>query len=187
MKYILVVLALCGVIGCPHSSIYRPSAERLRAYDEQADRWFFPDDVRRDPDAASQKKLLWTGIIREQTRVSTPRGDAIEFRVEHHYWDFVLDYGAQLAHAFLSPRGEGSFVVRVSANELEADPKNFREGWMLLAWGSPHGVLPDGTVRLDMQASSGFPPGFFSTEMWDYGRAYLLQHDTSDWKVLRLF
>lgn len=44
--------------------------------------------------------------------------------------------------------------------------------------------MADGTVRITLQASSCFPPGYYSTEMWDYGRAYLLRHDESDLHIL---
>jgi hypothetical protein len=178
---------LCSACPFTGSRIYRPDAEHLRQLDAHAERGVFPGDVRRDPAAHADQVLLWTGIIRGKTQISTPKGDAVEIRIEHHYWDFVEDFGMQRAHAFLSPRGEGGFVIRVWAEALRKDPGKFEDGWMALVWGTPAGVADDGTVRIDVQGTNCMPPGWFSTEMWDYGRTYLLNHDQHDLHILRTF
>ena len=93
----------------------------------------------------------------------------------------------QPASAFLSPRGEGMFVIRIFAEALRDDPGNLKDGWMALVWGTPAGVADDGTVRMTAQGTNCVPPGVFSTEMWDYGRAYLLHDDRKDLHILRAF
>lgn len=173
--------------ACPSSRIYRPDSSQLREMDAGAERHVFPEDVRRDLAAHSNQLVLWTGIVRSKTPVSISGRDAVEIRIDHHYWDFVEDFGVQRARAFLSPRGEGAFIIRVWADQLRSDPGNFQEGWMALIWGTPAGVAPDGAVRVNLRGSTCAPPGWFSTEMWDYGRAYLLQHDYSDLHILRTF
>jgi hypothetical protein len=181
----LLLVALSCVACFPSSRIYRPTSDLLRGLHGRID--VFPDDVRKDPAKFSGQMVLWTGIVRAKTAVKQEQRDLVEILFEHHYWDFVEDFGLQEAHDFLSPRGEGMFVVRVAADELAQRPGDFQEGWMAIIWAIPFGVRDDGTVKMKLQGSSCVPPGWFSTEYWDYGRAYLLQHDRADLKILRTF
>lgn len=112
---------LCSACPFPTGSrIYHPDSDDLRGLDSKAARDVFPDDVRHEPAAHAKQVVLWTGIVRGKTTLATPKGDVVEIHIEHHYWDFIEDFGLQRARVFLSPRGEGAFVIRLRAQSSGA-------------------------------------------------------------------
>jgi hypothetical protein len=182
---LVLLLSLSSLACFPTSRVYSPPSDYLRDLKGRTD--VFPDDVRKDPAKFSGQVMLWTGIVLSKTAVKQDQRDVVEILFEHHYWDFVEDFGVQIPRDFLSPRGEGKFAVRVYAEELAQSSVQFQQGWMAIAWVVPFGVREDGTVKTKMRGASCVSPARFSTEMWDYGRAYLLQHDRSDLHILRTF
>ncbi len=58
---------------------------------------------------------------------------------------------------------------------------------MAVIFGNPVGVTPGGEVTLELQWAITIPARSFATDVWDYGRPYVEQHDQTDLKVLRKF
>lgn len=150
----------------------------------RADSTSFPDDVRKSPKQYQEKLLRWTGVVR-----SARSSEALLVTdYEHHYWDWVEDYGAQRERAFVSPRGEGRFRC---TQELKAfgdtSPRLPREGAFAVVYGILDHVEKDGTVALRCAPFiKTMEPQLYSKEIWDYGRDYLLKGDKSDFKILRV-
>jgi len=59
-------------------------------------------------------------------------------------------------------------------------------GDMALVYGVPDQVGKDGTIVLSEKGMRTLPQGLYATDVWDYGRAYLIKHDMSDFKILRV-
>ena len=138
-------------------------------------------------------------------RVSVSRVDEPEVNgtrvwdlyVEHHYWTFIEDFGMQPQRALLSPRGEGMFRCRgaksdAAQTEMTADTSRLRfiptvaAGDMAIVVGKPVRVADEGVVHLRCLYLDVRPRAYYSTELWDYGRRWLLDQDFSDLRIRRM-
>jgi hypothetical protein len=166
--------------GCfpiaPGSRPYTPSDGGEKEIFSQVRRDVFPDDVRGAPEQYKSTIVLWSAIIRN-VAVSD---SSVTITFEHHYWDFIEDYSVQKAIAFLSPRGEGRFVASFPLSTKVS------VGDMALVYGMPEDVDTNGVIVLSEKGMRTLPQPLYATDVWDYGRAYLLKHDMSDFKVLRV-
>jgi hypothetical protein len=188
--YAASLTILCSLLlGCPEvapgSKTYAPAHGSYEAgLFPQARRDVFPSDVRANPQGNRGQILLWSGIVKE----SLIEGALSVTMYEHHYWDWVEDYGSQQEIAFLSPRGEGSFMCKRQLSAFSKDPgaSLSNPGEMAIVYGTVDGVKPDGTVVLDCAPLiKTLPAGTFATDIWDYGRKYVLSGDKADLKILR--
>ena len=176
----ILILPSIAVAGClsivPGSRPYTPADTAEKQLLSQARRDVFPDDVRANPDLYRATVVLWSSIVR---KVDTSEGN-VTVVFEHHYWDFIEDYSARKAIAFLSPRGEGNFKA--------AFPLGVKVtvGDMALVYGTPDKVESDGTVVLAERSIRTLRQELYATDVWDYGRAFLLKNDMKDFKVLRV-
>jgi hypothetical protein len=183
----LVVLAVTLLLtGCPGSRLYRPSDASEQQLFSSARRDIFPEDVRADVLRYRTQMLLWSGIIREVRPVETGQGPGMEVLFEHHYWDFIEDYSVQKARAFLSPRGEGMFQASFPEQHAQL-PEHVRVDDMAIVYGTPERLDADGrTVVLTGVRFKTFPKGLYATDIWDYGRDFLVKGDRNDFRVLRV-
>ena len=185
----LLVLALLfaacpGLV--PGSKFYAPSTDEEREVFAKARRDVFPDDVRQDVDAHRSTLVTWVGII-ESARWLDRDHPTAEFLLEHHYWDWIEDHSIQREVAFLSPRGEGRFsCIKPFAESKTCDPLPAPQS-MAIVYGYPEAVRADSAV-VDLRCIviSIAPPEWYGTDIWDYGRDYLLHGDMSDFKALRV-
>jgi hypothetical protein len=177
---LLLATTVCAC-GFPHSQEYAPRSPEERQLFVDARRDVFPNDVRANLSQHRSELVLWTGIIKEVRRTNVSGKPGIEVLFEHHYWDFVEDYSVQSAIAFLSPRGEGMFKVQGQS------AGNFAVDEMALVYGNPERIDEDGkTVILRGRYLSTLPRPLYATDVWDYGRDYVLRGDRHDFKVLRV-
>jgi len=173
----IVLLAGIAVLmeGCPGllpgSRAYQPLPQWEAKFFAEANRNIFPNDVRQKPDEAANTLVAWTGII---TSIEFRGDESSRFallKVEHHYFDWIEDFSVQRARYFLSPRGEGSFIVAwgvVSPGDHQFIDQ-FSVGDMLVAYGLPkvHGD----TIGLDPTENlRAIKPLWFRTDVLDYGR-----------------
>lgn len=183
----LALLLLCACPGIvPGSKLYDPPDAEERRLLASARRDVFPDDVRRDLDAHRSTLIAWVGIV-ESARWLDREEPTAEFLIEHHYWDWIEDYSIQREVAFLSPRGEGQFsCLRPSAKWKPGDPLPPPQS-MAIVYGYPEAVRSDSAVvEVRCLMISIAPREWYGTDIWDYGRDFLLHGDKSDFKILRV-
>jgi len=179
-RTLLLTLLLAGITiltsGClgivPGSRQYQPLPKWEAKFAAEARYDVFPNDVRQDPNSFTNTLVVWTGIITKIEPVTNSSPQLIQFTADHHYFDWIEDFGPQRSHFFLSPRGEGAFAVRWIA-ESPNDQKfiaQFAVGDMLVAYGYPT-VIRTNYIGLNPTMNlRAFKPGWFSTEIFDYGR-----------------
>lgn len=199
MKRSVVGLGLFGLLGLlavgglvyatvkspPGSNPWEPRTPEGRELYGLARRDVWPSDVRVAPEKYREVVVAWSGLVKEH-QVSADR-QQLRTVIEHHYWDFIEDRGAQRENYFLSPRGEGLFTFEEPNTPRVQSPAYLPVGAMAVIFGKPTDVSPDGQVVLELQWTITFPPHSFATDFWDYGRAYLEHGDKNDFKVLRTF
>ena len=182
---ILFCLSSCSLSG-PHSKTYTPekgSFEAKLLENSRAD--LFPDDVRKDIRMYREQLVVWTGIVKR----SFVSGAAIVTDYEHHYWDFVEDYGPQKERVFLSPKGEGNFRCIQKVSEFGGKEKAPLPpaGYLAIVYGVVDRLDKDGTVLLRCPPlTKTLGPEKFATDIWTYGRDYVVHGNKSDFKVLRV-
>jgi hypothetical protein len=73
---------------------YTPGTQwEQREYDK-ADESIYPDDIRENIDEYREQLIIWPGIIVDNdTRVSVDEVE-ITFLLEHHYYDWIEDFGS---------------------------------------------------------------------------------------------
>ena len=172
----LPLLGICLLsAGCPGivpgSRAYQPLPQWEAKFFAQAKRDVFPNDVRNKPDEANSPLAVWTGVITNIEFLNDDSGRFARFTVEHHYFDWIEDFSVQRARYFLSPRGEGTFLVawRIASPVDQQFIEQFSIGDMLVAYGYPHvhgdlvGLSPTENLR-------AIKPPWFRTDVLDYGR-----------------
>ena len=190
MRLMFLLLLFLLLTGCPKimpsSEAYLPTHGSYEGtLWSKARRDVFPEDVRQRPEDYKDQVLLWTGIV-QATRLN---GGTIITDYEHHYWDWVLDYGTQQQIAFLSPRGEGKFRC---IQKLEYFGENFVPslppvGSMAIVYGTVQQLESGSIVSLDCAPLiKVLPPEKFATDVWEYGRDFVLGKDKADFKLLRV-
>ncbi|MFC2071362.1 hypothetical protein ACFLUU_01405 [Chloroflexota bacterium] len=78
---------------------------------DKADRNIYPDDVRNDLANYKFSTIAWSGIVKQAEVLKVEGGTVFYFTLEHHYFDWIEDFGIQRETLFLSPRGEGLFMT----------------------------------------------------------------------------
>jgi hypothetical protein len=166
---IVVVLTIgCGVTYS--SRRYRPENDDEARLFAKAHRDVFPDDIRQDIEKHRPTLVLWSGIIK-QAEIGEQR-NVLRVLIEHHYWDWIEDYGPQKAIAFLSPRGEGRFECRIPVQASKLNEGIPRLGDMAIVYGTPARSTNDGVLVMDCVTLRSFKKDFYSTEIVEYGRNF---------------
>ena len=185
---LLAAAQMSGCLGCPGvkgSREYEPRTSQGRELMKKARRDVQPADIRKDFARHKDTLVAWSGVVAE--RKLTPDGKGLGIVIEHHYWDWKEDFGAQRERMFLSPRGEGRFGIMDTVHEGSNDPRYLPVGSMAIVFGTPVQVTAEGLVVLEFQWSITVPKHEFATDFWDYGRDWLEKGDKSDFKALRTF
>ena len=171
--FILFLLLFAGCPGpFPGSKSYTPLPTWEQKFFEEARRDIYPDDVRQSPATYKETLVTWPGIIRDIT-IETENGSRIaRFSIEHHYFDWIEDFGVQRERFFLSPRGEGMFVAawRVDTEDEKQFVKQFAVNDMIIAYGYPSMIKDDLIGLYPTQNIRSIKPEWYRTDVLDYGR-----------------
>ncbi|HEY79377.1 MAG TPA: hypothetical protein G4O09_09720 [Dehalococcoidia bacterium] len=178
-KILLVILSalLLFAFGCicappMWSRSYEPISEwEQREYDK-ANRYIYPDDVREDITKYLSVTIAWTGVIKESTVYQTDEGPDIYDLLEHHYYDWIEDFGAQQERILLSPRGEGLFKTKwcVTKETTQAELDEMTEpGKLLIVYGKPQAMEND-IIIVEASYIRDIGKEWYTTEILDYGR-----------------
>lgn len=183
----LLLLPGCFATASPRA--YGPQDADEEQIFRLARRDIFPRDVRNDVASYRSLLLLWSGIIVDSHVQHYPDGDFLELLIEHHYWDWTENYsdGAGrngAASVFLSPRGEGFFGCSFPVTESNTPSSTAQVQEMAIVYGVPDRVTDDGIVVLDCAVLRSLKKEYYTTDVRNYGRDWLLKGDRSDLKIL---
>ena len=173
---VLLVGAAALTCGCPGlvpgSRVYRPLPQLEAQFFAQARRDVYPDDVRQRPDGYTNVLVAWTGVITSIDYFNDNRSRVVRFTAEHHYFDWVEDFGLQRERFFVSPRGEGAFAAawRVDAPEDQKFVKQFAVGDLLIAYGYPSMIRSNVVGLYPTENLRAIKPRWFRMDILDYGR-----------------
>jgi len=175
LKLVLTVSLLSiFLLACfppvPGSREYKPISEWEKYAYGKADRNVFPNDVRADVHKYDSLRAAWPGIILKCEPVKNDSGITLNLLIEHHYYDWIEDFGAQHERIFLSPRGEGLFKTKWEIKpDTDLEKARNSVGDMAIVYGLPIG-LEDSVVVLGAFYIREIDKQWFATDILDYGR-----------------
>jgi hypothetical protein len=174
IQVLLMILVLpgCVLLGpVAGSRSYTPHSDQEKAEFEKADRGIYPDDIRRDASKLRTTTIAWPGIIRETSFVEEDDHVQMFLFVEHHYYDWIQDFGTYHGTYWLSPRGEGVFKtgIRFDKADLAKRKKWGSVGNMVIVYGTPGMVDTENIVYINATYIV-FLGGNYNTYKLDYGR-----------------
>jgi len=171
-----LLIALVFSQGCfaPSAGLYRPASEEEYALFARARRDITPDSIRSGSESPAPDLVVWAGILQSLEPGSDPSSE-VTVRVEHHYWDWVIDYGTQSTKILLSPGGEGVFEFQLTGAGAEWLRDHAQIGDFTIVYGVPQDVRPDGVIQLRYVHSLGMPKSRYSLDVWDYDGDFALR------------
>lgn len=120
--------------------------------------------------------IAWAGVVKDVEIFQSRYGPAVKIQIEHRYFDWIEDHGAQPEVFFLSPRGEGEFIIFVKPDDKLSD-KEARQlvpiGTMVVAVGKIHvKTAQDKTKPLALMTDYHQFIGkkWYRSDIFDYGR-----------------
>ncbi|HXX73654.1 MAG TPA: hypothetical protein VEI50_00825 [Nitrospiraceae bacterium] len=121
-----------------YSKPFEPNMPEGREAYKQAQKDIYPKQVREKPEQYSDQTIAWVGIVKGTEPIVGRSGPAVLVLVEHRYFDWIEDHGAQPEVFFLSPRGEDEFMI-VTKPEKQLTPDEaaqlISKGTMVVAVG----------------------------------------------------
>ena len=169
----ILVLSGCFSLGSiAGSRSYTPRSDQEKVELERADRSVYPGDIRRGASELRTTTIAWPGIIQQTRFVEENDHERMYLLVEHHYYDWIQDFGTYHGTYWLSPRGEGLFTttIRFDKADLAKKKKWATEGNMVIVYGTPHSVDADNIVRINFNYIV-FLGSNYNTHKLNYGRA----------------
>lgn len=138
----------------------------------RASRHVYPNDVRSNL-GANRVPVVWAGLLRDAEFIAERSRPVVRMTIEHHYFDWIEDHGAQRAIYLLSPRGEGTFRCTWPLNpstDLQALRRVTVAGSMVVIYGTPLRLDGDAVDLGEATYARLIPPHLASTQHLNYGR-----------------
>ncbi len=167
---ILAGLLLTGCFPGPGSRLYKPVSEWESHAFSKADRYVFPNDVRKNLVAYDSARIAWAGVVLSAESKHTDSTPEVHFVVEHHYYDWIEDFSIQQERIFLSPRGEGKFETTWQlqpAADTTTVGKSVGNG--IIVYGIPLSI-EGSVISVRAYYVRVIDRQWFATDIMDYGR-----------------
>lgn len=178
MKKILSAVAftcliISGCLPAYYTAEFKPSTERGVEALARANKKIYPRQALENPELYRNETVAWTGIVKEINEFQSRSGQSARVLLEHHYFDWFEDHGAQPELFFLSPRGEGDFTIVLGPGEFDAQIKvRVPAGSMVVAVGKPK-VMSDATRKELFVLTEHYQfidKKAYRMDVYDYGR-----------------
>jgi hypothetical protein len=167
-----------GLVACAtySSRPYAPNSSADQEVYVKARKNIYPQQVKQDPARYSNETIAWAGIVKKVELFQSDYGPAVSVLIEHRYFDWIEDHGAQPEVFFLSPRGEGEFMIIVKP-EKQVEEKEISRlipvGTMVIAVGKIYVKAAQDKTRplaLLTQYFQFIDRKWYRTDVFDYGR-----------------
>ena len=169
----IVGLAACAVYS---SKPYAPLSPAGQEAYKTARKDIYPRQVKQNPARYGDDTIAWAGIVKDVQSFQSDYGPAIRVLIEHRYFDWIEDHGAQPETYFLSPRGEGEFMIIVKPEKQFGEQEIAQlipAGTMAIAVGKIHVKAAQDKTRplaLLTQYFQFIDRKHYRTDVFDYGR-----------------
>lgn len=168
VAFLLLTVPLTGC-PAPGSKVYKGFSPVEQGHLSNARRDVFPNDVRENLERYRMTKVAWPGFIRDARWMEKDGGFQTTFVLEHHYYDWIVDYSIQKEKLFISPRGEGNFSTVCPAQKEQEEQTLTATGNLLIVYGTPE-KDEDGMPYLTCDYARFIKKEWIRTDVMDYGR-----------------
>jgi hypothetical protein len=170
----LTFLLMSGCHPVYYTADFKPSTERGVEAFARANKKIYPRQALENPELYRNETVAWAGIVKDISVFQSRMGPAARILLEHHYFDWFEDHGAQPEFFFLSPRGEGDFAIVLGPGEFdEQNIKRVPAGLMVVAVGKPK-VMSDPPRRKELfvltEHYEFIKKTAYRMDVYDYGR-----------------
>jgi hypothetical protein len=121
----------------PNSRSYKPD-DWEKPYYDSAVKTAYPSALSKFPEKYQGKLIHLAGIVDSVFNDSSDNSNSVMLVVENKYWDYVEDYSIQDEILFVSPKGDGKFIIAINdltLHELEICREFANEKKFLLIYG----------------------------------------------------
>lgn len=174
--FIYCLLILLFISACvpfvPGSRHYQP-ADWESSLMEKSNKLIMPDDIRSEPELYLVSLINWVGIVDTVTFISEDQEIISRIHLDQKYFDYIADYSIQQEIFFLSPLGEGEFILEQRHETASPDSlknnliKQIPSGSLGFSYGTLTDVV-DGTPILEVAGFRLFDERAYSTNIWKY-------------------
>ena len=163
----LIIFGSSCVPLAPGSRAYRPLPQWEAKFAAEAKKDIYPNDVRQRPASYTNTLVVWTGVITNITTFGEGDKRTCRITADHHYFDWVEDFGIPPQRFFLSPRGEGAFAAAWGAvsSQDEKFLRQFVVGDMLVAYGYPSLIRSNIVGLYPTENLRAIKPQWYSTNI----------------------
>ncbi len=174
----LLLLATTSLTSCAtySSRTYTPGSKADQVIFNNARKDIYPQQVRRNPVKYGDETIAWAGIVKDVELFQSRYGLSARILIEHRYFDWIEDHGAQAEVFFLSPRGEGDFMIFVKPDD-QLSRKEAQQlvpvGTMVVAIGKIHvKTAQDKSIPLSLMTDyhQFIDRKWYRSDVFDYGR-----------------
>jgi hypothetical protein len=155
------------------SQQFKPSTEDGQNIFKITNKEIYPKDVLSRKAGMQDTWIAWGGIVKKVEFLESRYGPAAKVTIEHHFFDWIEDHGAQKELFFLSPRGEGDFDIFVPVNMQKPENERIPLGIMAVVIGKPQVVIDkDNKSHLVVLTKyyDFIKKSAFRMDVFDYGR-----------------
>jgi hypothetical protein len=116
--FFLITLSSClqnsnSTIGVASSASYKPINPGEDEALKKADKSILPQDIKNSTQTYDNISVVWTGIVEKMNIYKTKNDETVvDIYLQHRYYDFIEDFSIQQEKMFVSPFGEGEFILR---------------------------------------------------------------------------
>jgi hypothetical protein len=173
--WLVLVAALSGCASYS-SQPFTPASPGEQEILGKARKDVYPGQVRQDAARYRDTELAWAGIVSDLKIVHGKGGTSVAVLVEHRYFNWMEDHGAQPERFFLSPRGEGKFLIFLQPKGEMTESKAralIPAGTMVVAAGRiyvPSAADPRYPLALLADYYQFIRKEAYRTDVFDYGR-----------------
>lgn len=178
--FLLFTLSSClqnnnSPIGVASSSYYKPINPGEDETLKKADKSILPLDIKKESQSYDNISVVWTGIVEKMDIYKTKDDETIvDIYLQHRYYDFIEDFSIQQEKMFVSPFGEGEFILRkkmdkkIPIDELRNElPKAVFKECFLLTYGKI-GKTEKGIPLLEYENMRIVFPENYATNIFSY-------------------
>ena len=173
--YWIVFPLIILLSSCLSSRLYKPASDRENSFYIKINKSIWPDDVRYNINNYKNELVGWVGIVEQYRIERNIENIIVHFSLNHHYYDWIEDYGYSRGPILLSTIGEGIILGKyilspeLTDDQLNEMTKDFL-GECIIIYGYPNKIMENGEILLDMEYTRTIPKKYVDPNWREYGR-----------------
>lgn len=173
VKLILLISVSFLLSNCgPSSRLYKPEAWEEPLLKEST-KEYMPSDVIKNPEKYKGEFIHWIGIVDTFYLQEKDNEVITDLVFDQKYYDYIEDFSIQQETMFISPFGEGKFILRKTMTKTAADSVKEFLNYLVQdkSLGFCYGNFVELKESLPILESKGvrfIPEAYYATNIFSY-------------------